>query len=178
MISITRATEKDYKIIVSIGNIAVEETHRDSSPAADMKAYMQKNYNNEAIKEELKNNENVYHIISYNGTPAGFSKIVLNEAHPNIAQQNTTKLDRIYLLKEYFGLKLGMQLLNANIECCKANRQSGIWLFTWVENKRAINFYTKAGFTIVGSHQFKVTETYSNDNYQMFLDLDNFRKSK
>ena len=171
MISITKATEKDHKTISEIGNIAVEETHRDSSPAEDMEAYMQKNYSIEAIKEELKNKENIYHIISYNDIPVGFSKIVLNEAHPNIAQQNTTKLDRIYLLKEYFGLKLGVQLLSANIEFCKAHQQSGIWLFTWVENKRAINFYTKAGFSIVGSHQFKVTDTHSNENYQMFLNL-------
>lgn len=171
MISIIRATEQDFKTIAGIGNIAVEETHRDSSPAADMKAYLQKNYNNEAIKEELKNSENIYHIIIYNNTPIGFSKIVLNEVHPNIEQQHTTKLDRIYLLKEYFGLKLGIQLLKANIEFCKAHQQSGIWLFTWVENKRAISFYAKAGFKIIGIHQFKVTDAHFNDNYQMFLNL-------
>ena len=121
------------------------------------------------IQEELMDENNIYHIIYYNGIPAGFSKIILNAPHTNIQQQNITKLDRIYLLKEYFNLKLGLQLLNFNIELSKRNHQTGIWLFTWVGNKRAVDFYHKTGFSIVGSHQFKVTDTHYNENHQMFL---------
>ncbi len=68
---------------------------------------MDKHYNDDAIKKELDDQNNIYHIISYNVRPAGFSKIVLNAKEPAIAAENVTKLDRIYLLKEYFGLKLG-----------------------------------------------------------------------
>ena len=85
--------------------------------------------------------------------------------------KNVTKLDRIYLLKEFYGLKLGLELLNFNIRLARNNKQSGIWLYTWTGNKRAIDFYLKAGFTITGSHKFYVTETYYNLNHLMFLDL-------
>ena len=169
MISIKKATERDYDAIVSIGKTSVAEAHKDSCSAEDMGAYITKNYNDEAIKAELNDIKNTYLIISYNSIEVGFSKIILNAEHPNINSKNIAKLDRIYLLKEFFGLKLGYELFNYNVELCKNNDQSGIWLFTWVGNKRAINFYTKTGFTIVGSHQFKVTETHSNENHQMFL---------
>ncbi len=171
MISIVKATEKDYTAIANIGKIAVEEAHRDSCSAGDLNEYLENNYNNDAIIEELKDAKNIYHIIYYNGDISGFSKIILNEGLSNIHQKNITKLDRIYLLKEFYNLKLGLELLNFNIEFCKTHKQSGIWLFTWVGNKRAINFYIKAGFTITGSHKFKVTETYYNENHQMFLKL-------
>lgn len=95
----------------------------------------------------------------------------MNASHPNIAAENVTKLDRIYLLKEFFGLKLGLQLFNFNIELCKYHKQSGIWLYTWIGNTRAINFYRKAGFKIIGSHKFYVTNTYYNLNHHMFLEL-------
>lgn len=101
----------------------------------------------------------------------GFSKIILNATHPNIACENATKLDRIYLLKEFQGMKLGFKLLQFNIELAKNNHQSGIWLFTWVGNKKAIEFYLKAGFKIIGSHDFFVTKTRSNPNHHKLLDF-------
>lgn len=171
MISILKATERDYKPIANIGRLSVEEAHRESCSAEDMKEFLESNYNYDAIKEELNDTKNIYHLINFNGIPVGFSKIILNTEHPNISQKNVTKLDRIYLLKEFYGFKLGFELLKFNIELSKNNNQSGMWLFTWIGNKRAVDFYLKTGFTIIGSHKFKVTETHYNQHHQMFLDL-------
>ncbi len=171
MTSIVKATEKDYKLIMDIGAIAVEEAHRESCSAEDMQTFLRNTYNEIAIKEELKDSHNLYHIIYYQDKAIGFSKIILNYSHPNIEQQNVTKLDRIYILKEYFDLKLGYTLLQFNIALAKENNQYGIWLFTWVDNKRAVDFYIKTGFTIIGNHKFKVTETHYNSHYQMLLVL-------
>jgi ribosomal protein S18 acetylase RimI-like enzyme len=169
MISVIRATERDYTPIVSIGKASVEESHRGSSPDEVMHEFLERNYNDDAIKEELNDVNNIYHIIQFNNSPAGFSKIVLNAKHPNIIEENVAKLDRIYLSKDFYGLKLGLELLNFNIELSKANGQSGMWLYTWIGNQRAIDFYLKAGFIIIGSHQYYVTETHYDVSHQMFL---------
>jgi ribosomal protein S18 acetylase RimI-like enzyme len=166
---IKRATTGDYAAIVSIGQIAVYEAHKDSSPAEDLNDYMSRNYNDIAIQEELSNPDNIYHILYCKMQPIGFSKIVLNAEHPNIQLKNTTKLDRIYILKEYFGLKLGYELLKFNVAFTKEHQQSGMWLFTWIGNQRAIDFYLKAGFEIIGTHNFQVSKTHSNPNHHMLL---------
>lgn len=171
MTTILKATEKDYELIMNIGAVAVEEAHRESCSTEDMQTFLRNTYNEVAIKEELNDSNNLYHIIYYQDKAIGFSKIILNYAHPNIEQQNVTKLDRIYILKEYFDLKLGFTLLQFNIELAKKNNQFGIWLFTWVGNKRAVDFYIKTGFTNIGNHKFKVTETHYNSHYQMLLVL-------
>ena len=80
--------------------------------------------------------------------------------------ENITKLERIYLLKEFY---LGAELFEYNVRLAKENNQKGMWLFVWVENERAVNFYKKNGFVIIGSHDFKISETHSNPNHQMFL---------
>ena len=171
MISINRATTEDYKIIVEIGNVSVEEAHRASSPAKDLNEFIKKNYNDEVIKSELSDERNIYTIIKVDGEPAGFSKIIFNSEHSNIQQKNVTKLDRIYLLSKFFDLKLGYELLKFNIDLSKKNNQSAIWLFTWTGNNRAINFYLKTGFAIIGSHNYQVSANYSNPNHQMFLNI-------
>jgi diamine N-acetyltransferase len=174
MTAIIKATENDFEPIVNIGRVSVEEAHRDSCPVKDMSEYIESHYNNEAIKEELSDANNIYHIINYNDNPIGFSKIVLNAEHPNIVLKNVAKLDRIYLLPEFQGRKFGLELLKFNIDLSKRNDQSGIWLFTWVGNIKAIDFYLKNGFSIIGSDQFKVSETHYNPQYQMFLNFASF----
>ena len=171
MVSVIRATPADHQPIVAIGKVAVADAHRAGTPAENLNEYLEKNYNDQTISEELADPDNIYHIIKYNGKPVGFSKINLNAKEPGIEAENVTKLDRIYLLKEFYGMKLGLELLNNIIRIAKENKQAGIWLYTWTENKRAIDFYLKTGFTIIGSHKFYVTETYYNLNHLMFLDL-------
>jgi len=171
MISIKKATTDDSKIIAEIGRVSVGEAHRESCEAKHLDEYLDKNYNRIAIEHELNNPENIYHIIYYNEEPVGFSKIVLDAQHPNIRDERVTKLDRIYLLKEFQGLKLGRELLDFNIRLSQDHGQRGLWLFTWVGNQQAIDFYHRAGFKIVGSHDFYITPTHSNPNHQMYLSL-------
>lgn len=169
MILIERATASDAKTIVDIGLVSVEEAHRGSCSPEELNEYLEKHYNKEAILAELSDKKNSYHIIKVDGEPAGFSKIVLDAAHADIEHTNVTKLDRIYLLSKFFNLRLGFQLLQFNIDFSKSNNQAGIWLYTWTGNTRAINFYQKNGFIIIGSHHFQVTETRYNLNHHMFL---------
>jgi diamine N-acetyltransferase len=171
MIAVIKANERDCNSIVSIGKTSIAESHRGSCSEADMNEFLERNYNINAIKEELNDISNIYHIIKYNDTPVGFSKIILNAKHPNVIAENVAKLDRIYLLKEFYGLKLGLELLNFNITLSKMNNQSGIWLYTWIGNQRAIDFYLKAGFTIIGSHKYYVNQTHYDLSHQMFINL-------
>jgi diamine N-acetyltransferase len=167
--SLVRATESDCDTIASIGRISVAESHKGSSSEEVMNEFLENNYNKEAIRKELSDVNNIYYVINYNDQPAGFSKIILNAKHPNIVSENVAKLDRIYLLKEFQGLKLGHGLLNFNIEISRMNNQFGIWLYTWIGNERAVNFYLKAGFTIIGSHKYYVNETHYDVSHQMLL---------
>lgn len=171
MISIIKATVQDCHSIGSIGKISVVESHRGSCSDEDMHEFLERNYNNDAIKEDLQDIHNLYYLIQYNDKTVGFSKIVLNAKHPNIRAANVTLLDRIYILKEFYGLKLGLELLNFNISLAKDNDQSGMWLYAWIGNTRAVNFYRKAGFTIIGSHKYYVTETHYDESHQMFLNF-------
>jgi len=168
-ITIRPATVTDVETIIAIGLVAVELAHRKSCSATDMAEYLNIHYNEAEITNELSNPDNCYHIIYYGTKAAGFSKIVYNIAHPNIAVPNVTKLDRIYILEEYWGMQLGYALLQHNINLARGNNQAGIWLFTWTGNERAVAFYLKNGFTIIGTHSFRVSATHSNPNHHMYL---------
>jgi len=169
MISIVKAKAEDFQLLADIGKVSFIKSHGNSASPEVIDSYVNAKYNYDLFKQELNESQNIYHIIYYNKQPAGYSKIILNSQHSNIQIESITKLERLYLLKEFYNLKIGLQLFDFNIEFSKQNNQKGIWLFVWKENQRAVSFYKKNGFEIIGSYDFKLTENHSNPNHQMLL---------
>jgi ribosomal protein S18 acetylase RimI-like enzyme len=80
-------------------------------------------------------------------------------------------MERLYLLKEFYNLGLGKELLNFNIQLAKKNKQLGIWVFVWTENTKAIAFYKKMDFKKVGNHDFVLSPTKTNPNHVLYLEF-------
>jgi len=169
MIQIIKATIKHSELIAEIGKQSFLESHGNSASKEDVNHFILKTYNKDAISKEFGNPKVQYHIIYLNYKAAGFSKIELNTSNNCINDLNVTKLDRLYLLKKYYGQNLGSKLFDFNIQFSKKHNQKGIWLAVWLENQRAINFYIKKGFKIVGKYNFKISESHSNPNHIMYL---------
>ncbi|MBX7043879.1 MAG: GNAT family N-acetyltransferase [Ignavibacteria bacterium] len=167
MNAIVKAGESDAKLLAEIGRQSFIESHGNSASASDINRYVNDTYSEEAIRAELYVKKNLCHILYHGEHCAGYSKIILNASHQNIDKPDVTKLDRLYLLKEFHGRGLGYELLNFNIELSVKNDQSGMWLFVWKENHRAVSFYERTGFRIIGSHDFRISETHTNPNHQM-----------
>jgi diamine N-acetyltransferase len=169
MIQIIKATQKDFDLLMDIGRTTFMEAHEMSGSKEDLDIYLNSVYNTDSFKKELENANNIFYLIYYNNIPVGFSKIILNFPNLAIAEQSITKLDRIYILKTFHDKKLGVDLFNFNLKLSQNHQQKGMWLYVWVENQRAINFYNKVGFTIAGSYNFKLSQTRSNPNHIMYL---------
>lgn len=170
MTEIVKASANDAQLLADIGKQTFIESHGRSAAKTDIDFYINENCSYNFFQNELRDPRNIYHIIYHDKLPAGYSKIILDYTHTNIEIQNVTKLERIYLLKEFYELKLGFELFNFNMKLSKSNNQAGMWLFVWTENARAISFYEKNGFKTIGSYVYKISETHSNPNYQMLLE--------
>jgi ribosomal protein S18 acetylase RimI-like enzyme len=169
MTSITRASEKDAPLLSTIAKLTFIESHGSSAKPEDINTYVTEKYTNTIFKKELSDSKNVYHIIYQDEIPAGYSNIIFDQPYTNSPVQNITKLGRLYILEEFYNLKIGSALFQFNINLAKENNQMGMWLYVWKENQRAVSFYKKNGFQIIGSHDFKISETHSNPNHQMLL---------
>lgn len=169
MATIVKATVKDAKLLANIGKTSFIESHSSSASEETIFEYVYFKFTDKVLEDELKDPRNIYYIIYHDKKAVGYSKTIFNCSDVNVPFENVTKLERLYLLEAFHNLKLGLELFNFNIQESKKHNQAGIWLFTWTENKKAINFYTKAGFKIIGNFDFKITETHYNPNHQMLL---------
>lgn len=167
MISFKSLTPADASLLATIGGISLMESHGHSQPEEIMQAYVSKSFSEEACLAELTNHSNIFSAVFYNNQPAGYSKIIYHTPHPNIQVKQVTKLERLYLLKEFYDHKLGHRMLQQAIENSKAAGDIGMWLEVWKGNERAVKFYEKQGFKTVGETSFRLTATYSNPAWVM-----------
>lgn len=168
---IQKAEINDAEIISTVGRKTFFEAHELSSPKEELDTYLNQKFNIEEVMKELSDSTNVFHLCFENDELAGYSKIVYNCPAPQIPYiTDACKLERLYLLQNFYGKNLGLKLFNFNKTLCLQNNQSGMWLTVWTENERAIRFYEKLGFKTIGEIMFKVGNIY-NPNFVMWLEL-------
>lgn len=170
MIRIRPATPADVSLLAALGRQTFIESHGNSASAADIDHYVAGKYTEAIIGAELEEPGNRYHLVCYRDQAAGYSKIVLSCSHPDISLPDVTKLERLYLLRSFYGLGLGEALLEHNLQLSVNMGQRGMWLYVWTENHRAVAFYQKNGFRIKGSHDFAISPAHSNPNHHMLLE--------
>lgn len=170
MISLVQLTPADADLLADMGGVSLLQSHGHSAPAEVMQAYVDKSFSAEACAAELSNEAHVFYAAFYKHQPAGYFKTIYNIPHKAVNLQPVTKLERLYVLNQFFELKLGQPLLQKAVELSKEAGDKGMWLNVWKENKRAIRFYEKQGFQTVGESLFVLTETHANPNWVMLLE--------
>jgi ribosomal protein S18 acetylase RimI-like enzyme len=170
-----RATKDDARILSEIGAETFIDSHKDSAPSYEIDIYVREKYNLHALNAELSGANNIIHIIKQGESIAGFSKLFINTSIPGLLPSNVSKLDQLYLLQRFHGLKLGAKLLQFNIGYAAHADQSGMWLVVWQGNDAAIRFYRKFGFEIIKRDFFQLTPTHKSPCQFMYLDF-NCRK--
>ena len=167
MMSIRKASPQDAEVISSIGKTSFEQAHPQAAPPDILSTYLANKFDAKTIEQELSDDKNLFHVVSYNLSEVGFSKIQFDVENSFVSASRIAKLERLYLLQEVHGKRIGQLFYEYIEELAISEGQSGFWLTVWVNNFRAIRFYEKNGFTIVGETQFSLSEGYSNPNHVM-----------
>lgn len=182
MLKIIPATKDHLSALVNLGRQTFLESHGNSAAPADIQDYLDSHYTRQALSKELEAIHSHYDICFWMDEPVGFSKITFDQPiivasyGDDIDQHgfktgNYAKLDRIYILAEHHGKKMAQAMFERQRNTAIKHQQKGIWLYVWVENKRAIAFYEKMGFQKIGKYDFQISEKHSNPNWVMALIL-------
>lgn len=73
------------------------------------------------------------------------------------------ELNKLYILEWFCGKGIGFQLLKMAEQMVKSKHYESIWLWVWDQNQRAIDFYLRQDYQIIGSAPFPMEQnTYTN----------------
>jgi ribosomal protein S18 acetylase RimI-like enzyme len=170
-VSIRKTSINDAGILRELAITTFRESHGHSASAEDINEYIRTKFTVENIKSELSDEANVFHLVYVNDELAGYSKIIYDTAYENLTPANSAKLERLYVLEKFHDLKIGKQLMDFNINLIKQNAQSGVWLYVWTENHRAVRFYKNYGFQQIAETVFQISSRHANPNWILRLEF-------
>jgi len=130
---------------------------------ANMEAYAAVTFKPEKIAAELSNLDSEFYFAMVDGEPAGYIKLNVGNAQNELKDANSLEVERIYVLEEYHGKRIGGDLLNFAIDTAKARQMDFIWLGVWEHNHKAIGFYEHNGFVKFSSHDFMLGDDRQTD---------------
>lgn len=155
-----------------ISRITFSETFAEHNTEEDLNKYLQEQLSLNKLVEELNNNYSEFYFASENERVIGYLKLNWEKAQTELIDEAAFEIERIYILKEYFGKGLGQFLLDHAIIIGKTHQPTFIWLGVWEKNSRAIRFYEKNGFKIFSSHLFTLGNDIQTD-LLMKLEINN-----
>jgi len=98
----------------------------------------------------------------------GYTMLVFGEptdpdASAAVGIRPTAELSKFYLRAESHGRGAAAALMAATLDVAGGRGVAGLWLGVNELNARAIRFYEKSGFRVVGQKRFLVGGVYEND---------------
>lgn len=161
-IEVKRASLEDASILALLGRITFDESfgHLFKDPQA-LHDYYNQEFSVATVRANLLN-ENVICWLAYaDDLPVGYAKLEKSRKTEGLTSENVSHLQRIYILKHFLHLKVGLPLLEPVIAETQALGSAYLWLAVWEGNERAKRFYEKHDF----NHLLTKELTFANQEF-------------
>jgi len=162
-LDIIKANITDVNQLQIIGRKTFFETFKEANTEEDMKQYLKDNFSSQKLDAELTNINSEFYFAQIKGRVVGYLKINFGPSQTEQIAANSLEIERIYVLKEFQGKRVGQLLYNKALEIGSNYNHDFVWLGVWEKNPKAIDFYTKNGFVAFDKHIFKLGNDEQTD---------------
>jgi len=162
-INIREVTHKDICQLQKIGMETFYETFSGENTTENMEQYLEEGFSLEKLTAELNSPDSQFYFAELYNKIIGYLKINLGPSQTELKDNKALEIERIYVLKDFQGRKVGQLLYEKAIQIARMANAEYVWLGVWEENPKAINFYKKNGFIEFDKHIFKLGDDEQTD---------------
>jgi ribosomal protein S18 acetylase RimI-like enzyme len=162
-IDIKRVTLNDLDQLQKIGKETFSETFSSGNNEEDMTKYLEESFSLAKLTGELNSEASEFYFAMLDGKVIGYLKLNVGQSQTEIKDDKAIEIERIYVLQEYHGKKVGQLLYDKAMQIATHVLADYVWLGVWEENPRAISFYKKNGFIEFDKHIFKLGDDEQTD---------------
>ena len=163
LFSIKKVNKTEVEQLQSLSRQTFAETFSDSNSKENMNKYLTENLSIEKLSEELNNENSHFFFIKDGERNIGYLKLNMGPSQTEMKDETALEIERIYVIQEYQGKKVGQQLYEKAIQVAKEKKAQYVWLGVWEENHKAIQFYNKNGFEVFDKHVFVLGDEKQTD---------------
>ena len=153
-ILLKRVYPEDLAQLQQIGRQTFLETFAASNSEENMTTYLAEGFSTEKLSTELHDAHSEFYFAILGEKVIGYLKVNFGPSQTDVKDDKSLEIERIYVLKEFLGKKVGQMLFDKAIQIAKQQDADYVWLGVWEHNPRAIQFYKKNGFVEFDRHIF------------------------
>lgn len=162
-LTIQRATEADLEGLQSISILTFRQAFQQFNTAEDMQLYLENCLSMEQLNKEMATDASSFFLAKIDNETNGYLKLNCGISDQNDYAGQGLEIERIYVVEEYHGTRIGQELYAYAVERAIEIRATHLWLGVWEHNPRAIRFYEKLGFEPFGTQQFILGKDIQTD---------------
>jgi diamine N-acetyltransferase len=162
-IEIKKVTLNEIAQLQKIGRQTFFETFSAGNTEENMKKYLEEGFSIEKLTSELSDQNAEFYFALTGSEIIGYLKLNFGQSQTELKDNKALEIERIYVLKEFHGKKVGQILYEKALQIAKQASADYVWLGVWEENPRAINFYKKNGFVEFDKHIFVLGDDEQTD---------------
>lgn len=168
--NIRRIRNDEVVQLQEIAKTTFVETFAAVNSKENIDNYLTVSLSLESLVAELDNKYSEFYVAETGNRIVGYLKLNFGAAQTELKNEQALEIERIYVLKEFHGKKVGQLLYRKAVDVANDKNAEYVWLGVWEENHRAVSFYRKNGFVVFDKHIFKLGDDEQND-LMMKLDL-------
>lgn len=162
-ITLNRATLSDINQLQQISRQTFHETFSAVNTEENMRKYLEEEFSTEKLSDELDNNDSEFYFALLDNDVIGYLKLNIGQSQTEIKDDKAIELERIYVLKEFHGKRVGQLLYEKAVLIARQRNIDYLWLGVWEKNLRARNFYQKNGLVDFDKHIFRLGNDEQTD---------------
>ncbi|WP_410219914.1 N-acetyltransferase family protein [Pedobacter sp.] len=162
-IVIRQADISDLGLLQEIGRQTFSETFSAENSEENMAKYLEESFASNKLSTELNNKDSYFYFAVLDHRVIGYLKLNTGQSQTEVQDHNALEIERIYVLQDFHGKKVGQLLYDKATEIAGQLNASYIWLGVWEQNMRALKFYAKNGFVEFDKHIFRLGDETQTD---------------
>ena len=153
----------DAPALAQLAETTFREAFAHENTATDMQAYCAAHFGAAIQRAELDDPNAATFVAEVDRRLIGYAQIRWSEAPACVRGERPAELRRLYVSAAWHGSGVAQDLMRCCLDDLVQRGFDVAWLGVWERNPRAIRFYQKFGFRVVGEQNFKLGNDLQRD---------------
>lgn len=165
----------ELEAIRKLAEHTFRDTYVEHHPIEVVERYIAHHFQHEMIKEEFLSPDNQFFIVEVRNEIVAYAKLKKGRFKEGKFDLTSLQIERFYVDKSFQNEEIGSRLMIFCKEWAVLNHFVELTLNVWERNEKAIKFYQKMGFQLIGEKRL-ATGLSEQTEYEMGMSLETEQK--
>jgi ribosomal protein S18 acetylase RimI-like enzyme len=166
-LTIRRATAADAEPLAELALRSFMEAFAAQNDPDDVAAYTSRVYGPAQQAAEIADPGIATLVGEVEGRMAAYAQVRRGTTAPGVTGPGAVEIMRFYVDSPWHGRGIAQRMMDAALRTAREMGARTAWLAVWEHNPRALAFYARRGFRVVGTQHFQLGSDRQNDHVMM-----------